>query len=444
MLFLYHLSKLIIFLLITTRRIDSRDNLNYSPFNCGTTSWKITFDDNELAAQNFQDWLLYWQFSCGSHSVNHKNAHNGGLGSSFMFASKYFMEALELKQIYRPDHGNIPWLWSDPNPMNCTLHKQSYDCFCEPISDCDYNTNINERSCKLLHDLQHIHDRMDDNVLKAIDEGLMDVCTFGSILQKPVKWIHGQLMLYLTRPRDDVYLQILQRKEKIFANLPFNNQNNISTVTIGFQVRSGPLDDGREPITNLTEVLTVIDSTVHEIETKHGQIVSMVFLCGDIPEMTYQSAEYMNTNHKRSFEFRTTHHLNLGQDDAEKTLRSSNNNNNNNNKLPSRFDLFVDFMTDIEILANVDYLIGSKSNVYMVAALYRYARQLPNIQLPKNTCYVDKSLLGKKGGEHQQKNDPNVEEIKTIPLICEGSEEAIRTWYYYFNPYYTHFESYPL
>lgn len=404
---------------------SGKDNLNYSPFNCGSLTWEIDMTDSVQASKWFMDWLLLWQFDCDAHRPNFpKSAHNGGLGSSYMFASKYFMEGIEFKDVFRPLHGNDPWLWADPNPNNCSLHIRSYDCFTEPISDCGI-PNAPPRDPSLVKELDRIRASMPENPLCDIVTKLMDVCTFAKILRKPVKWVHGHLLMYLTRPRPDAKAAIHHRKREIFSKLP-RVVGNRTAVTVGMQVRAGPLNDDRSALNNLTEIVSLIDHAVRDIERRRpDHKVAMFFLCSDLPEMTYKSAEYMNKNYPRAFTFRTAHHVSLGSGDAEEFLRK-----NPATALPAtKFDLFVDFMTDSEVLSNVDYVIGSKSNVYMVTAGYRMARFQPYYRdYPQNTCYVDK-----------------FHHMRELTLACEGTAEHKGTWAYYFAPAYTQFETiYPL
>lgn len=389
-------------------------SLLYSPFNCGNSEWELSYNNTEVAARYFYDWLLHWQFDCEkNHPVNGKFAAGGGLGSSFMFGSKYFMDAIEMRQVFRPVHWNTYWTFAAENAENCTLNIRSYDCFSEPLSDCGLT---NKRSEYLLQQLNASTERMVTNPLQqfGINPSIwMDICTFAKVLKKSVKWVHGHLMYYMIRPRQDVQVIINQRVQSIFANLPKH------TVTLGM---SGTLDNNRKQLTNLTEILHIIDHKVFEIFSLYNQTVSMVYLCGDIPEHTFKSGEYMNTHHARPYTFTTSHLVSFGKKDVEASLRSGDNLNQ-----ASRFDLFTDFITDIEILSTVDYLIGSNSNVYMVAAAIQAARQQHSY--PENTCYVDRNEGGSEGD---------------LRSICEGTAIAHKLWSLYFHPHYTIFEPYPM
>lgn len=397
-----------------------RSSLKFSPFNCGPQTWEINYANHSQASQHMMDWLLHWQFSCDGQQTYREAAHVGGFGSSFMFASKYFMEGIEYRAVYRPDHGAVQWLWADPNPQNCTLHRQSYDCFSEPISDCQYNTDV-PRSDRLVNNLARIESLMAENPLRDIKSAPnMDVCTFARILKKPVKWVHGHLMWYLMRPLPELQAIIEKRKKEVLYQLPRG------TVSVAMQVRAGPINDGRHAISALDTLLKVIDEVVLEIETHRSHLpnnkVGIFFLCSDLPENTYKSAEYMNAEHPRHFKWVTTHHVSLGQNsDAEQYIRE-----HNGQLEVSRVDLFIDFLSDIEIMSSVDYVLGAKSNVYMLAAGLRMMRQQPHYRQPRNTCYIE---YGGEGGGWKR--------------VCEGDEMHKATWRYYFNPEYTHFESYP-
>lgn len=399
-----------------------RSSLRYSPFNCGGATWELNFTNSAVMSKHMMDWLLHWQFDCSGKAVYREAAHVGGLGSSFMFASKYFMEGIEYRSIFRPDHGNVGWKWANPNAANCTLHKQSYDCFSEPISDCQYAPPDVTRPDSLSRELSRIASAMADNPLASMGAAPnMDVCTFARVAQKPVKWVHGHLMWYLLRPRAEFAAIIEQRTREVLRQAPRG------TLSLAMQVRSGPLDDGRTPITNLTDVVRIIDAFVAEKEATHPHAahakVGIVFLSSDLPEVTFRSADFMNAQHPRSFRWVTAHHVSIvdgANADAEAYI------NAHHGQLDvTREDLFVDFMTDVEVLASADYVLGAKSNVYMVAAALRMMRQQPQYQFPRNTCYVDYG-----GSERWQ-------------FVCEGDEAHRATWRYYFNPEYTQFEPYP-
>lgn len=399
----------------------ARSSLKYSPFNCGAATWDITFANNSQASQYMMDWLLHWEFDCNGKSVYREAAHNGGLGSSFMFASKYFMEGIEYRSVYRPDHGNVPWMWAAVDSENCTLHKQSYDCFSEPISDCAYAPSDWTRSPALLKELARVEREMPNNPLRDMKSAQnMDVCTFARVLKKPVKWVHGHLMWYMMRPSSDLRAIVEKRKKDILHQAPRG------TVSMSMQVRSGPMVDERKPLKNLEDVIQIADTVVAEIEEHRSHLlnskVGIVYLSSDLPEMTYRSAEFMNTNYPRSFKWVTSNHISLGQNvEAEIYILE------HNGKLEvSQQDLFVDFLVDVEIMTGVDYLLGAKSNVYMLAAGLRMIRQQPHYHQPRNTCYI---AYGGESGQWKR--------------VCEGDEEHKATWRYYFNPEYTQFESYP-
>ena len=70
-----------------------------------------------------------------------------------------------------------------------------------------------------------------------------------------------------------------------------------------------------------------------------------------------------------------------------------------------------EFMTDIQLMANADCFIGSKSTMYLMTALLRYARAPTRPK--KYTCHVSQST----------------------ELICEDHSEAISIWrFYMFSP----------
>lgn len=387
---------------------QSRDkNLMNSPFNCGSNAtWPVSTDDNVEMTEYFHDWLLVWQFSCeGNTKINHRVVSNGGLGSSFVFGSRWLTDAIKLKQIYRPYHEQ-PWLWAAETAENCTLGQRSYDCFSEPLSDCEISSS--KRTPELEKQINDALGRMVDNPLRFVMQQETDICTFAKILRKPIKWVHGHIIQYMIRPRMDVLKVVEKRSKEVFADLPEK------TVSMGIQIRSGPkMDNGRIPFNSTDDILSIIDSQVKEIKLKYDQNVGMVFLCGDVPELTYQSAEYMNTHYKRPFTFRTTPRISFGIEEVELSLRAGQNPNH-----ASRLDMFTDFVTDIEILSSVDYLYGSHSNVYMIALALRWAKD----KGPNKSCLVD----------HRERE----------LFICEGTgQKADQLWTFYYPEHYTIFTS---
>lgn len=143
--------------------------------------------------------------------------------SSLKLSSGHFMEMI-------PGFGQIP-----TQTTVHSLHIRSYDCFTEPISDCGL-PNAPPRDPSLVKELDRIRASMPENPLRDILTKLMDVCTFAKVLRKPVKWVHGHLLMYLTRPRPDAKAAIHHRKREIFSKLP-RVVGTRTAVTVGMQVR---------------------------------------------------------------------------------------------------------------------------------------------------------------------------------------------------------------
>lgn len=397
--------------------LPEADNLHYSPFNCGNGPWPLDFNNSAVLSEAFSKWIFAWEFNCdknkAKNGISFESAGNGGIGSSFMFASKYFMKAIELRQIYRPMHGKTtPWVWADPTGTNCTSHIQSYDCWGELISDCGVSSLFPRNDTFQ----QHVNTTRTTalQLLKPLDKKLYDICSIAKLLKKTVKWVHGHLMMYLARLRPDMQATVNQRVKNVFANLPSDQ------VTIAVQLRTGSLDTGRTAIRNMTYVMTRVDEVVTRVQQMHNKTVAMVYLCSNDPQDTFISPTYMSKHYPRPFQYRTSPVTQVTSQDFEYVLKY----NKSSILQQLRPDLMVDFFTDVEVLAKADFVLGSTSNVYMVSAAFRAARR-QHSTFPNNTCYFE---------SRQQV-------VKDFPVFCEGSPQHKKLWSFYFAPAYTHFEN---
>lgn len=403
-----------VLLLLLLREVASKDNLNYSPFNCGSDAWELNYTDHHEMRRRFNEWIFAWQFACDwkRNGISHESAGNGGIGSAVMFESKYFMKTIELNAIYRPLHTNFPyWLWADRNASVCTLGIQSYDCYFEPTSDCGLNvprTAQLEQQIKEVIEEKHALDFMAENYAKY--RGNMDICGMAKKMRKSVKWVHAQLVMYLSRPRPDLKAEIQSKKHAVFHGIPKQG------LTIGIQLRGGEPDNGRIALNNISSIMQTIDIFVARVEKERNTPVAMVFFCSNLPEENYISAEYMTAAYPRHYVYRAFNHTELGKGEFELILQAA-----SNSYADKRFSLMVDFYADVEIMAECDYIIGSNSNVYMVAALYRAGRR-EHAHWPQNTCYISPTAGGNR-------------------IICEGSAEHKALYDFYFSPKYTHFEN---
>jgi hypothetical protein len=134
-----------------------------------------------------------------------------------------------------------------------------------------------------------------------------------------------------------------------------------------------------------------------------GRPVGVVYLCSDLPEDNIRSSEYMAQQFPRNWTYVVLPHISLGSGEAELKMK------NKDLPKPPKKDLYIEYLTDIEILASSTVLIGTLSNVYLLAASLRVAR---NIGTKNESCFVD--------SRHYYKDNP--------PLFCEGAPENKKLW----------------
>jgi len=125
--------------------------------------------------------------------------------------------------------------------------------------------------------------------------------------------------------------------------------------------------------------------------------------------LNIRSAEFMSREYPRTFKYSVIDHRQVSsissQLEAEDAFRK-NLTTHDPETMNSR-DIFIEYVADIEAMVSADILIGSTSNVYMIAAALRMSRY-PERPL-EHTCWVE---LG----------------IESQPFYCENSKEASVSW----------------
>jgi hypothetical protein len=368
----------------------------WSPYTCRSFKpWNVAKEDVHDAQQTYTNWLLArqnnQQLCTARRLAGFSGIDTGGIGADFHRVTTAMFEALELGQIVRPKPG---WIWAD-EPSRCSLHINSLDCFTEPLSYCMYAPNgtvaeklaVNHIASGRWVGSSLIEKAAGFSQIKADEFSAkpLDLCHTSILLKKPASWVVGQATALLLTPRPEVKRAVLERYRMVFPHGFHNPQQNrfqeapadcnvISThlrssrsschaVTIGVHVRGGVPDLGRHAL-QLDDVMRQVDAKVAEVE-KRGQEVGQVYLCSDTQETNIVSAEHMQAKYPRSFKYIVLPHLNYSTGtEAEYALKNSH---------VSKLDVFAEYLADIHILASADIFIGSRSNVYILVSMLRFA-----------------------------------------------------------------------
>lgn len=373
----------------------------FSVFNCGSATdsgWEITTDtENKDDARAFQNFLLYWQNNCENKYFLNTHNGDGGIGFAILNNLKSFIFSVELGKIYRPS-GH--WHWAEySNQNNCSLGYGAIDCFFEPLSTCE-NLIINSFDKVAISNLQNID--VTTGKALALHLGSQDICTSAKYMKKSVQWVHGQYVDYLIRPRTDILPDIAFRVNEVFKYI----KNSSIEATIGVHYRGQTPDENRKPA-DLDTYIEQVDIKANELKER-GRIVTTVYFCSYDQSSNIRSAEYLNSKFPRPWRYIVLDHLTMGSIEAEWSLMKLYANDKRPAHLPSKRDQVMEFLADIEILAEVDVFIGSFSNIYALATLLRVAHGKAE---KSSSCFVD--ICNYEG---------------KAPTYCEGTEEAKFYW----------------
>jgi hypothetical protein len=331
---------------------------SYSIYEC-SGNWNITYSDNRQAGKVFLNWLKAFQNDanrCKANKISRGTSAFSGIGSSYNLATVDFLKQLELGNIYEPSRW---WLWANRD-NNCTFGKPSFGCFSKPYTYCGHE--------KLGYDDEN-WSNFNLEAANNFSTIPLDICQMAITSKKPYVWITGQLLHFLLNPRHDVREIVSKRMSLVY---PINNKH----ITIGVHIRGGQ-PDGQRKALKVTDVLKKVDEKVEELKLT-GKIVTQVFMCSDTQETNIISKEYMTKMYPRNFSYVILPHLNYSVGtEAEYILRDQTTGNKNNNisiLIPTDFDIYAEWFTDVEILTHADVFIGSHSNIYITVAALRIAR----------------------------------------------------------------------
>lgn len=301
------------------------------------------------------------------------------------------MLAIELGgTVSRPHSGQYknvePFLWADLNENNCTLGVRCIDCYFEPLSIC----HSNHENFYAYQQQYHLNMSQMKEDIKYLGEGSLDFCALGRKTKKSSQWVLGQLYHYILRPRkQDMAIAVANRKDWVF-----NQLTRKSNSIIGVHIRGGIPDGNRHPA-NISYYIGHIDKIAEQF-ARMGSPVEVVYICSDQPAHTYISTAYLQTHYPRPFKYVDFPHLDIGFGEIELLLRKNHTTN-------VQYQLMADYLSDIEILASVDFFLGSRSNVYQAVSLLRVAR---GIHSRFTSCFVD------------------ILHVKDPPMICESDPEV--------------------
>lgn len=366
---------LIIILILLSPITCQSKRWTFSVFHCGSynaKSWEITnhTDHENSDIKNFQSFLYFWQNNCLNRKRSHEyidNENDKNFATMIMNHIKHFILAIELGQIYRPKN-NIKIIGYN-NIHNCSLGLGAIDCFFKPISRCEAKKHH-------VYDIQAVDelDTMDLSTGKeiALTLGGHDICAAAKYMKKSVQWIHGQYLDFMIQSRLDIASNITRRKNEILDIV----KQKESGMSIGVYV------EGIHQISEVSALIEFIDMK-SKFLIDNGKLLTMVYISSD-SSIELNLLNNIVTAYPRPWSYSLSTSSRSGKDSV------------------------IDFLSDVEILSNTDMFIGFFSNMYIMIALLRIAR---NFGEHKDICYID----------------PFSVDLKDI-ILCEGSEAAKVSW----------------
>jgi hypothetical protein len=170
--------------------------------------------------------------------------------------------------------------------------------------------------------------------LQYLGSRAMSFCELCGRLKKPMQWVHGQLLVYLTRLRGDVRAEVDRRAASVFT------YNSGFLCSVGVQIRGGKPDGGRKPL-DTAAYMAEVDRLAEDLRLSLRPL-RIVYLCSDLPEQNFISAESMTERFpNRTFSFVALPHTSLGDGEAEINLRTSTAHNNGTAESKIRKNLMV-------------------------------------------------------------------------------------------------------
>lgn len=359
----------------------------------------------EATALLFQKWLFARQNLCYDETDKLRLVHGqpclaAGVTMSVYGAVNNLLMAIEINKIYRPHSLQFqhvsPFLWADRNPKECTMERQSIDCYFEPVSICDgtetyiqdYWGKYNVTRDMLQHDIDYA----------GMFSGL-DACAVTRLAGRGLIWMYGHLSSFVMRMRKDISDDVNSRVTNVIPQV----EANIRTIAV--HIRGGSPDKNRKTAP-ISTYMKHVDEAIERFKLE-GVDSIVVFLCSDSPDYTYRSADWMQLEYPRDkVEYRTLTYTKLHETGKEETEHILNRLGDKSN---FHRQLFVEIMADIEILIQSDLVIGSFSNIFFTVSSQRLIRG----KYQNTSCML-----------FIRSDDP--------PLLCDGSESMRPLWRQFF------------
>eukprot|EP00667_Euglena_gracilis_P010337 EG_transcript_10520 len=390
--------------------------------------WPVNLSTSAEAATVFHRWLYARQFD-QRHCPTAFRPNLGfthGLGSSVLESVRLMMKSLDEGVIYRPKGD---WPWAARDATKCHLRIMSIDCFSLPLSVCHApRADVAAFTAPGF------------NFSRALAEfplrGSTHACKIAKALQKPTLWVLASLIRYhwrfppaLQQQIDEKVRHALGGRPEALVDLqahtvrhpggPAPNaaradptaaawEGNASqwdvskrTLSVALHVRSGQPDGGRKPL-DVGQYIRAVDR-MGELLAPAGYNITHVYLCSNVPELALVSVDHVRAKHPRNYTYTMLPHVSFGNKEAELVLKAK----KHKQKVPPARAVFVEYVTDIEVMVKADIFIGTYSNLYTLTASLR-GLHFPH-RPPNHTCYLD------------SREDPP-------PMVCEGTPEGRKYW----------------
>ena len=222
----------------------------YIPCDCKSTQpWATDYSTNDADLQDLVEWfrlINYDEDRCGKGATKklfHEVIQKGGLGISFgMMMPFSLLQAMEMYKIFSPSQG---WLWADVSQHRCTLNSSRADCYFEPISTCGFSQPLIEQEAKVnKKDVAYYQMKANVNYSSTrlgsmfvgpwYDNNKQNIaiCDIAHKLKKPVIWVYGAAIQYLTR----YSLPIKERVQKKVEHVLPGEDLDLHSLVIGEEI----------------------------------------------------------------------------------------------------------------------------------------------------------------------------------------------------------------
>eukprot|EP00668_Euglena_longa_P027098 GGOE01033917.1.p1 GENE.GGOE01033917.1~~GGOE01033917.1.p1 ORF type:complete len:443 (-),score=126.86 GGOE01033917.1:639-1967(-) len=397
--------------------------------------WPVNLSNNAECMELFFRWLYARQFDhrqCAT-ALRPNLGYTHGLGSSVLESVRLMLKSLEEGVVYRPKGD---WPWAARDAAYCHLKLTSVDCFSMPLSVC----HAPQADVTTFTDLTfNFSEALAAFPLRRSAHG----CKIAKALRKPTLWVVASLIRYhwrfpptMQQQIDDKVRQALGGRPEAFIDLQehtvrhhagqavtsgtqvrevaAHTRHNAAswelpkrTLSAALHVRSGQPDARRKPL-DVRHYIQAVDVLGRELGA-HGFTVTQVYLCSNVPEVALVSVEHLRAHYPRNYTYAMLPHVSFGNKEAELVLKhqKAKKHARHTKTLPPAQAVFLEYVTDVEVMVKADIFIGTYSNVYTLAASLR-GLHFPS-RPPHHTCYLD------------SREDPP-------PLVCEGTEEGRKFW----------------